>query len=644
MKKLFPLFGFMAIVVLFFGLIYSDPYGSRLNNSPDNSISQITPPVSNIVKFVDDMNGTNDTIALRTRGWKPKRGPLSGPAGTSPNWFQGNSTVFNAFEGPATGYVAANYNNVTGTNTIDLWLISPNVNGAAGDTLSFYSRSPDASTFPDSIRVYWASNGDTVPGSGSFVELGKFKVSTAGWTESRYLLPSAGASGRFAINYRVANGGPSGTNSDFIGVDLIRLLGPAAPPQTCNIVANQWTTRPVVPSASYFGNSAWIGDTLYFHAPSSAGAASTTIYRYTYNGSWTTGVPMPGALVGGSMVSAGGKLYYVGGSATGITTGGTTVYSYTPGAGWTTMAPLPAALSGHQAVNWGDSVIVVVGGPYTGSGTNLAHHYYRIGSNTWGTTASSLPTSQGRRTFAMGINGNKIIISGGFNTAFLKSTYVGTLGSNASTITWAAAPDIPTTESGLSRPGATSFGNWFFLVGGERGSTTGYSDITYVFNATSNTWSGQIIGLPFPRSNIMGHITAKCINDTLSLFCPAGYGIVGGIGTGAATNLFHITRAGVFTNSGNNSTNTPEKFELSQNYPNPFNPSTIINFSLPTSSLVSLKVYDITGKEVKTLVNELRSAGRHNISFNASNLATGVYFYTLETENFKQTKKMLLIK
>ncbi len=207
------------------GMLAIDPYESKTKVSNSDAVN---PPVSysDEVKFSDDMNGLNDTAGLRTRGWIPKRGPLSGPAGTTPNWFQGNSTVFNAFEGPATGYVAANFNNVTGANTIDLWLISPSVNGAPGDTISFYSRAPDGSTFPDSIRVYWASNGDTVPGSGSFVELGKFKVSTAGWVESRYVLPSAGATGRFAINYRVVNGGPSGLNSDFIGVDLVRLVGP----------------------------------------------------------------------------------------------------------------------------------------------------------------------------------------------------------------------------------------------------------------------------------------------------------------------------------------------------------------------------------------------------------------------------------
>lgn len=223
--KLFTFISFLAIGIFFFGLIYSDPFGSRTSNSSDNSINPVVPQ-SNAVKFIDAMNGANDTAGLRGRGWIPKRGPLSGPAGSAPNWFQGNSTVFNAFEGPTTGYVGANFNNVTGDNTIDLWLISPVVNGALNDTISFYHRSPDASTFPDSIRVFWASNGDTVPGSGSFVEIGRFKVSTTGWQERRFVLPTAGATGRFAINYRVVNGGPIGANSDYIGIDFIRLLGP----------------------------------------------------------------------------------------------------------------------------------------------------------------------------------------------------------------------------------------------------------------------------------------------------------------------------------------------------------------------------------------------------------------------------------
>lgn len=88
----------------------------------------------------------------------------------------------------------------------------------------------------------------------------------------------------------------------------------------------------------------------------------------------------------------------------------------------------------------------------------------------------------------------------------------------------------------------------------------------------------------------------------------------------------------------------PQAFTLKQNYPNPFNPSTKINFSLPKAGIVTLKVYDITGKEVANLVNQNLSVGTYEYDFNASNLTSGIYFYTLKTGNFTETKKMMLVK
>ena len=85
-------------------------------------------------------------------------------------------------------------------------------------------------------------------------------------------------------------------------------------------------------------------------------------------------------------------------------------------------------------------------------------------------------------------------------------------------------------------------------------------------------------------------------------------------------------------------------YSLSQNYPNPFNPSTRISYSLPKEGLVTLKIFDVLGKEVATLVQETQAAGRHFVICNASNLASGMYYYYIKTENFSQTKKMLLIK
>ncbi len=90
--------------------------------------------------------------------------------------------------------------------------------------------------------------------------------------------------------------------------------------------------------------------------------------------------------------------------------------------------------------------------------------------------------------------------------------------------------------------------------------------------------------------------------------------------------------------------NQPIDFYLSQNYPNPFNPDTKIKFSIPQSGIVVLKVYDILGNEVANLLNEEKPAGAYEIEFNAEKLSSGIYFYTLRTGSFIQTKKMILIK
>lgn len=89
---------------------------------------------------------------------------------------------------------------------------------------------------------------------------------------------------------------------------------------------------------------------------------------------------------------------------------------------------------------------------------------------------------------------------------------------------------------------------------------------------------------------------------------------------------------------------TPSVYALEQNYPNPFNPITNINFSLAEPELVKLAVFDLLGQEVKSLINEFREAGPHSISFDASSFPSGTYFYKIETGNFSETKKMLLMK
>ncbi len=88
----------------------------------------------------------------------------------------------------------------------------------------------------------------------------------------------------------------------------------------------------------------------------------------------------------------------------------------------------------------------------------------------------------------------------------------------------------------------------------------------------------------------------------------------------------------------------PDKYELFQNYPNPFNPETIIKFALPKAADVKLDVFNLLGQHVATLLNAKKMAGYHSVSFNATRLSSGLYFYTITTNQFHEVKKMLLIK
>jgi hypothetical protein len=92
-------------------------------------------------------------------------------------------------------------------------------------------------------------------------------------------------------------------------------------------------------------------------------------------------------------------------------------------------------------------------------------------------------------------------------------------------------------------------------------------------------------------------------------------------------------------------TGKPEDTKLMQNYPNPFNPVTQISFFMPLDARVSIKLYDVTGRLVTTLINnELRTTGMNFVEFDGTNYASGIYFYRLETEGFSDTKKMLIVK
>jgi hypothetical protein len=189
-------------------------------------------------------------------------------------------------------------------------------------------------------------------------------------------------------------------------------------------------------------------------------------------------------------------------------------------------------------------------------------------------------------------------------------------------------------------PDTVSYMNIYYLVSGNNGTSwnapvqlnpsTPVRD--WVFPSVSQT--NEKVG-----SNYVFNVV--CVSDSL----PGNYSTyLGNPQTDATVHYVQISipeSIGV----GNITTQIPDNFSLEQNYPNPFNPTTTIRFAIPKTSSVTIKVYNVNGQLIETLVNNERvSAGTNEVKFNATNLSSGIYFYTIQAGDFKDTKKMLLIK
>lgn len=195
-----------------------------------------------------------------------------------------------------------------------------------------------------------------------------------------------------------------------------------------------------------------------------------------------------------------------------------------------------------------------------------------------------------------------------------------------------------------------------------------YSSVSEVALSTDNgaNWSVKDNGLPNqPVHTMLGVGANVFLGNEYGVYRSTDFGanwsdVSTGIGLGNPAysltlngdNLFVIASAGVWKRALSEMTPTsveevstvPSEFTLFQNYPNPFNPATVISYQLPANSYVTLKVYDILGKEIETLVHGIQQAGKYEVMFDASHLTSGMYLYRLQNGNTVQTHKMILNK
>jgi hypothetical protein len=187
--------------------------GESFRNDPIQAIP------SDDVIFSDNFNGDNSVAGLTARGWVVLN---EDGGGTTDPWFQPSTAPpFPAYEGGTSAYVASNYQGANGF-VINHWLISPEITVNAGDTLSFWHRSPDASQWHDSIYVRYSTTAGITPAAFD-VTWGRYKASTEGWARWTGTFNHSGTI-RFAIQYYHTDGGVSGTHSNYLGIDYLEVI------------------------------------------------------------------------------------------------------------------------------------------------------------------------------------------------------------------------------------------------------------------------------------------------------------------------------------------------------------------------------------------------------------------------------------
>jgi N-acetylneuraminic acid mutarotase len=331
------------------------------------------------------------------------------------------------------------------------------------------------------------------------------------------------------------------------------------------------------------------------------------------------------------VASADGRLYVLGGYETSNFSPSNRVFEYDPQSNsWTSKMNMPTARGAGVAVEFGGKIFVIGGA--AGGALSVTEMYDPL-NNTW-TSRASMPTP--REHLAAAAIDSLIYVVGGR----VGSTNRATLEAYSPTSNrWYTRADMPTARGGLA---AASLRGRLYVFGGEFFGPlgSGVFEETEEYNPADNTWRA-LEPMPVPRHGL----GAAAVGDSIFLI---GGGPVAGFGVTDVNSLF-IPPANV---TGVIDQTQPTIFELSQNYPNPFNPTTVIRFSIEATAEATLKIYDVRGREMATLLEGKINPGEHELFWRAEALPSGVYFYRLEAKPFPPSsqvlfsnmKKMILLK
>ncbi len=271
-------------------------------------------------------------------------------------------------------------------------------------------------------------------------------------------------------------------------------------------------------------------------------------------------------------------------------------------------------------------------------------NYLEVGSNTW-KPATPLPEGRADGGATM-LDNNRLFYVGGFTPSFedqlqVDSTFIGTINpSNPAEITWERVSNFPGGPRARFQAYFWGLGR-AIVVGGSDAAFNSANDVwMYDANVESGSAWTQLSNKPTPITAYQG-ATMKLADNIWLLY------IIGGITTGQTItpiNEAYIDTLEILVSVEEITSEVPTDYFLSQNYPNPFNPSTSIKYSIPEESFVELKVYDVLGNEVASLVNEQQQAGVYRADFIANNLSSGMYFARIRANGFTQVVKMILLK